>query len=130
MSVNVFEIQQKLVGDYKTYVESFVSIRDPHIRDFVHSEYSNNKYWPEALVQLNPAFASGATVRELVDQGILHRGCSDIFRFGEQSMRLHRHQEDAIHRARAGRSYVLTTGTGSGKSLAYFIPIVDRVLRR
>ena len=28
-----------------------------------------------------------------------------------------------------GASYVLTTGTGSGKSLAYIVPIVDRVLR-
>ena len=28
-----------------------------------------------------------------------------------------------------GKSYVLTTGTGSGKSLAYIVPIVDAVLR-
>ena len=28
-----------------------------------------------------------------------------------------------------GHSYVLTTGTGSGKSLAYIVPIVDKVLR-
>lgn len=31
--------------------------------------------------------------------------------------------------ARAGHHYVLTTGTGSGKSLSYIIPIVDHVLR-
>ncbi|MEO2105626.1 MAG: DEAD/DEAH box helicase, partial [Actinomycetota bacterium] len=31
--------------------------------------------------------------------------------------------------AATGKSYVLTTGTGSGKSLAYIIPIVDAVLR-
>ena len=31
--------------------------------------------------------------------------------------------------ARTGASYVLTTGTGSGKSLAYIIPIIDAVLR-
>jgi ATP-dependent helicase YprA (DUF1998 family) len=31
--------------------------------------------------------------------------------------------------AATGRSYVLTTGTGSGKSLAYIIPIVNHVLR-
>ncbi len=27
------------------------------------------------------------------------------------------------------RNYVLTTGTGSGKSLSYIVPIVDHVLR-
>lgn len=37
--------------------------------------------------------------------------------------------ELAREAARSGPSYVLTTGTGSGKSLAYIIPIVDRVLR-
>ena len=28
-----------------------------------------------------------------------------------------------------GGNYVLTTGTGSGKSLSYIVPIVDHVLR-
>jgi ATP-dependent helicase YprA (DUF1998 family) len=42
-------------------------------------------------------------------------------------MRLHRHKE-AIRAARTGKSYVLTTGTGSGKGLAYIIHIVRRVL--
>ncbi len=42
---------------------------------------------------------------------------------------MHRHQSDAIEIAGKGESYVLATGTGSGKSLAYFIPIVDSVLR-
>ena len=42
---------------------------------------------------------------------------------------LHKHQSDAINIARSGASYILTTGTGSGKSLAYIIPIVDYVLR-
>jgi len=37
----------------------------------------------------------------------------------------HAHQREAIEVARSGKSYVLTTGTGSGKSLAYIVPIVD-----
>jgi ATP-dependent helicase YprA (DUF1998 family) len=45
-------------------------------------------------------------------------------------LRLHRHQEEAARIARAGHNYVLTTGTGSGKSLSYIVPIVDHVLRR
>ncbi len=60
----------------------------------------------------------------------------DIFRRGKspsdatgQPLLLHRHQREAIEAARTGANYVLTTGTGSGKSLAYLIPIVDHVLR-
>ena len=68
-------------------------------------------------------------------QGVLHDECSRIFRVKRSKdeagsgLRLHRHQLYAIHAARAGRNYVLTTGTGSGKSLAYIVPIVDAVLR-
>jgi len=42
---------------------------------------------------------------------------------------LHAHQREALAAAQERASYVLTTGTGSGKSLAYFVPIVDRILR-
>ena len=45
-------------------------------------------------------------------------------------MRLHRHQLEAIQQATSNQNYVLTTGTGSGKSLSYIVPIVDHVLRR
>src|SRR3546814_2671222 len=61
----------------------------------------------------------------------------DIFRIGKSAsqfagepLRLHKHQVDAIRQAAAGQNYVLTTGTGSGKSLSYIVPIVDHVLRR
>ena len=40
-------------------------------------------------------------------------------------MTLYQHQVEAIEQANTDNNYVLTTGTGSGKSLAYIIPIVD-----
>lgn len=45
-----------------------------------------------------------------------------------EPLRPHRHQREAIEAAQTGASYVLTTGTGSGKSLAYIVPIVDAVV--
>src|SRR5262249_46215826 len=42
---------------------------------------------------------------------------------------LHAHQREAIAKAKEGKSYILTSGTGSGKSLTYIVPIVDHVLR-
>src|SRR5690606_35210538 len=71
----------------------------------------------------------------LVAAGALHPECSRIFRAGKSgasmgvSLTLFKHQEEAISFAQSGESYVLTTGTGSGKSLAYFIPIVDAILK-
>src|SRR5205823_9389769 len=79
---------------------------------------------------------SGGTIDELVEEGLVHAQCSQIFRRDKSSsdpsgqpLRLHRHQREAVEAARTGANYVLTTGTGSGKSLAYIIPIVDHVLR-
>ncbi len=41
---------------------------------------------------------------------------------------LYHHQVGALERASAGGSYVVTSGTGSGKSLTYFLPIIDNLL--
>jgi ATP-dependent helicase YprA (DUF1998 family) len=134
--MDVFNLRERLVGDYADYTRSFVVIRDERIDDHVQHELNEGLLWPDPIVQLNPAFESGGTIDELADRGLVHPLCSQIFRRGKSSadllgetLRLHRHQREAVETARAGANYVLTTGTGSGKSLAYIIPIVDHVLR-
>ena len=42
---------------------------------------------------------------------------------------LYQHQVEAMGRAGRRQSYVVTSGTGSGKSLTYFLPIIDAFLR-
>ncbi len=42
--------------------------------------------------------------------------------------RLYEHQADAIDLARAGKHVAVATGTASGKSLAYHLPILERLL--
>ncbi len=44
-------------------------------------------------------------------------------------MQLHRHQAEALAAAGRGDNYLVSTGTGSGKSLTYLIPIFDGILR-
>jgi ATP-dependent helicase YprA (DUF1998 family)/very-short-patch-repair endonuclease len=135
--VDVFDLRDRLIDDYRRYVASFMALRDRRIRERVGTSLVEGNLWPEPRIGLNPAFEAGGWIDDLVAEGLLHPGCSDIFRAGKVMggdlrgipMRLHRHQADAIREARAGRNYVLTTGTGSGKSLAYLVPIVDHVLR-
>jgi superfamily II DNA/RNA helicase len=134
--VDVFEFRQRVIADYERFSRSFSKIRADDIAQFVDAEYRAEKFWPAPLVQLNPNFVPGSTIEDLVDAGLLHEECRRIFRADKtphdigKAIRLHKHQEDAIRAAQRGESYVLTTGTGSGKSLAYFIPIVQDILRR
>src|SRR5262249_3008349 len=124
------------VDDYAGYTRGFIHVREPKLRDFVNRQLDEGVLWPEPLIQLNPAFEPGPSIDELVARGELHPECSGIFRRKPRPdavgdpLRLHPHQSDAIRVSRTGLPYVLTTGTGSGKSLAYIVPAVDHVLRR
>jgi superfamily II DNA/RNA helicase len=135
--VDVFDVRERLIDDYRSFTTSFVDIADPRIKDYINSELVRGKQWPEPWLSLNPMFATGGRVDELVGEGLLHSECDRIFRAknnlsdpGRVPITLHRHQREAIEAAKSGLSYVLTTGTGSGKSLAYIVPIVDRILRQ
>jgi ATP-dependent helicase YprA (DUF1998 family) len=134
--MNVFSFRNQIIEDYNAYVSSFISISQPRLREFVDRCFTSGSLWPDPLIQLNPTFKPGKTVDELVNDGVLESGCSQIFRRdktaligGGEDLLFHQHQEEAILKGKAGRNYVLTTGTGSGKSLSYIVPIVDHVLR-
>ncbi len=134
--MDVFQVHSQLIEDYRAFTTGFVSPRDPRIAEFVQSQLNSGIQWPDPWLSLNPSFEAGGTIPELVRRGLLHPENERIFRVkegiedpGTRSLTLHRHQVDAIEAARTGHSYVLTTGTGSGKSLAYIVPIVDSVLR-
>ena len=134
--MDVFSLREAVVEDYKSFTSSFVQPRDEDIRRFLDERLTDSDQWPDPWLSLNPSFASGETPKQLVDAGLLDRGCEPIFRVkknpddpGSAPIVFHRHQRAAIEVARSGKSYVMTTGTGSGKSLGYIVPIVDRVIR-
>jgi very-short-patch-repair endonuclease len=133
---DIFEVREQLVNDYRSFTGAFVTPADARIADFLTRRLDAGSQWPEPWLSLNPSYATGGTPAELVREGLLHEGCERVFRVknqlddpGRLPITFHRHQRDAIEVAASRHSYVLTTGTGSGKSLAYMVPIVDRVLR-
>ena len=134
--MDVFAFREELVSEYERFSRSFTNIQAEDILQAVNEAYAGGRFWPAPLIQLNPNFVPGGSIDDLVSKGMLDPECAKVFRlkkgddtFGKRLV-LHQHQSEAIDIARRGESYVLTTGTGSGKSLSYFIPIVDDVLRR
>lgn len=132
---DVFGFRDGVIDAYQSFSRSFGRIKAADAKIFVDGEYNRNVYWPDPLIQLNPSYVHGESVEDLVSKGDLHRTCLDIFRLRKPDgtrgapLQLWKHQEQAMALAARGKNYVVTTGTGSGKSLAFFIPIVDAILR-
>jgi hypothetical protein len=127
--VNVFDLDRTLVGDYERFARSFTQIRAPDIRSQVEQIYATNRFWPEPLISINPNFERGASVADLAADGSLHPDTARVFRVDGQPIRFHRHQAQAIAKATRRQSFAVTTGTGSGKSLCFFVPIIDAAIR-
>lgn len=127
--MRAFDFDHHIVSSYERFSRSFISIRSADLRSEIDVQYDAGRFWPDALLSLNPRYRSGPTVDELVASGDLDQGTGQVFRFGQTPMRFHRHQAEAIAKARSGTSFVVTTGTGSGKSMCFFVPIVDAIIR-
>ena len=122
--MNVFQTHARIVEDYAKYIHSFLNIADPKIREKVDAELSEGKLWPEPLLQFNPSFEMAGSVADLARAGVLHSDIGDIF----SGYTLYRHQLDAIRLGTAGKDFIVTSGTGSGKSLTYIGSIFHHLL--
>ena len=129
MGMDVFQLDQALIRDYEQFARSFTEIRAAEIRRQVEEEYAGRRFWPEPLISLNPHFEPGAGVDVLASSGTLHPDTAAVFRADGTPITLHRHQAQATAKALAKQSFVVTTGTGSGKSLCFFVPIIDAAVR-
>jgi len=122
--MNVFENHSEILKDYATYIRSFLNIADPQIREMVEGELSRGKLWPEPLLQFNPAFEIVGKVEDLCRKEFLHSDLANIFK----GYSLYKHQVEAMRLGIARKDFVLTSGTGSGKSLTYIGSIFHHLL--
>lgn len=76
------------------------------------------------FVSLSRAFREGASVERLVKDGVLHPHMRQLIQFPT----LRAHQEKAIRAITSGKSTLVSTGTGSGKTESFLYPIISRCL--
>ena len=126
--MDVFNLHKQIVDDYRSYIASFINISDDEIREQVEVALSDGRLWPEPLLQFNPAFK---TVTDISQLDWLADELKDVFwdtRSGEP-YRLYQHQREALRLGAEGRGFVVTSGTGSGKSLTFIGSVFNSLFR-
>ncbi len=83
------------------------------------------------LLEASPPFESGRSIAQLIGEGLLHPGfrelCSDALPLERP---LYLHQDQGISKTvKLGRNLIVATGTGSGKTETFLIPVLNHLLR-
>lgn len=127
---NIFDLHNDILSNYKLYIDSFINIADKKIFDTVKKDFDSGNLYPDPLIQFNPSFESGGKVEDLVNTGVLVKDFNNIF-YDEtgNSWSIYKHQTEAIIKGNEGKGFVVTSGTGSGKSLTYISTIFNYLFK-
>ena len=115
---------------YRRYLRSLLPVRDQDLaralRDAIDSSPMLTK---GPVLEATPGYRAGASLRDLITEGVLPAGFT---RLGGPALPLDRplyaHQEEAIRKGAEGRNLVVATGTGSGKTESFLLPVLSELV--
>ncbi len=76
-----------------------------------------------------PPYRSGSSISDLVREGLLSPDLLNLPRSLPPDRPLYAHQENAVRHLVGGRNLIVATGTGSGKTETFLLPILNSLLR-
>ncbi|WP_254534032.1 DEAD/DEAH box helicase [Natrinema gelatinilyticum] len=128
--MNPFEALADIQQSYRSYVETFQQFENETIEDWVTQRIDRGSVlWKEPYVQLNQRFEEGQPLESFVEEDLLHEGVLDVFTADEgKPIQPYMHQAEAVRSVVDGNNTIVATGTGSGKSFAFGMPIVSHCL--
>jgi hypothetical protein len=120
--MNPLRIAERLRTDYLQLLTTTFSPRQPGLNEDFRRQIERDGFLTrEPFVSLAQPYRTGAALVELAAE--------TRARFGEIPETPYQHQAAAVRRILAGQAAVVATGTGSGKTEAFLMPIVDHCLR-
>ena len=129
MALNPIAYTEKVVDGFLRYQVTTYPFADRNLADQLRRLLSldatrNTPLLQGPFIKLSAAFRPGAAVEELVQQGALHPHMRELIQFPH----VYGHQEKAIRAICEGRTTLVSTGTGSGKTECFLYPIISRCL--
>ena len=120
---------EKIVSDFLKYQLTAYPFADSNLydqmRQLLNLEITRNTpLFKGPYISLSRSFQAGATISDLVKEGILH---PHLARLAPHSV-LYGHQETAIRAIQKGNTTLVSTGTGSGKTECFLYPIISHCL--
>lgn len=120
-----------ITSTYRRYLRSLLAVRDAKMGSALTQAIETSPLLDKGpFLEATPPYAPRATLRDLIDEGVLTSGFADL---ASDTLPLDRplyaHQESSIRKVASRRNVVVATGTGSGKTESFLLPILDSLVR-
>ena len=132
MALNPVAYTEKIVRSFLRYQLTAYPFADEHLHEQMRQLLSLDETRQSPLlkgpyISLSRSFRKGASVDGLIREGLLHPHMRQ--RIPADITHLYGHQEEAIRAITSGKTTLISTGTGSGKTECFLYPIVSRCLQ-
>lgn len=131
MALNPISYTEKVSRSFLRYQLTAYPFADPGLNAQMRSLLSLDETRNSPLIQgpyisLSRSFQQGSSVEQLIAEGIFHPHMRQ--RIPANITHVYGHQDAAIRAIHAGKTTLVSTGTGSGKTECFLYPIISKCL--
>ena len=128
MGFDILQASKNITEKYIRYLKTVFDIDDPTYKKLFNQEINNiGSFSKGPYLDVVDSFESGMKVQDLIDDGILSKDFKyipDIY-----AKTLYKHQEISVKKLSEGKNVVVSTGTGSGKTESFLVPIINSLMK-
>jgi superfamily II DNA/RNA helicase len=130
MTFNPLIASENITETFRKYIlATFGTNNQNYNKDLEKAIFSNDAISKGPYLQITHNYPKSKTVKEFVDEGLLEQGFNDLD-YPKFNNKLFDHQESAIRKTVVeDRNIVVSTGTGSGKTFSFLIPILNHIMK-
>lgn len=126
MALDPLKLTDAIKESYKRYLTTAFRLRDTKLRDLFHQEVEKFLFVNGPLLEATPPFKTSCYLKDLIAEGVF---CSEIEHFNIQKNPFYVHQEKAVRKIMKGRNVVIASGTSSGKTECFLLPIYNHLIK-
>lgn len=128
---------ENIKDEFIGYISTLFHISDKdYVAQFSAALREDGAISKGPYLDVSDSFKTGKSLAQMIEEGeasALFRDLEGNIPDGEKEIQINRglyiHQEQALRKTNEGKNLIVTTGTGSGKTECFLIPIINHLLR-
>ncbi len=128
--MNPLHLAHEIEERYRRYLKTTFYFRDPQFRKSFEEALDSGRLSNGPYLEATLVFQRGNIPRDLFPDLLGFQPDEGFLKAVQGDRALYRHQEESIRRVAEGYNMVLATGTGSGKTEAFLLPILLHLYRQ